>query len=158
MAPHIVKNERFPFSKPAATPCHNLMEGGLCKIHAEREKGGYHGCISFTCFGAGQLTTQELYDGQHWQKDDKLREPMARDFLDLFQVQEARWMLKTAAFMGLPPEKEAERVELEAALQPNNGIWTKAELTRILGEVPPGRVREWLRGLSSVMGMPGMPG
>ncbi len=156
MAPHIVKSERFPINKPAATPCHNLMAGGLCKIHAERKDQGYLGCIDFTCLGAGQRVTQQMFGGKSWQDNKDLLEPMARAFLDLYRVQEARWLLQTAAFMGIPPDKEAERVEMLNTYDIGDEDWSREKLDEVLGQLSPDTVRDWLRGLSGGMGMPPM--
>ena len=155
MAPTINKGARFPIDKPACTACPNLMQGGLCKVHADREELGYLGCIDFTCFGAGQRVTQEMFGGRTWQDDPKLQEPMARAFLDLFRVQESRWLLQTAAFMGIPADKEEERRAMLAELEPPADGWTVEALEAMLVRQSPDGVRSWLRSLAGGMPAPG---
>lgn len=153
MATVINKSERFAFDKPAATACQNLGPAGHCKIHEDLEDKGCSGCVDFTCLGAGQRVTQDLFDGQSWQDDPKLQEPMTRAFLDLYRVQEARWLLQTAGFMGIPEEKEEERRQMLAIYGPGDAPWTRARLDAALGALSPDVVRRWLRGLAELPGL-----
>lgn len=158
MAPMIAKSERFPIDKPSGTACQNLECGGMCKIHDDREALGYKGCIDFSCLGAGPVVTNDLFSGKSWQDDDTLREPMTRAFLDLYRVQEARWLLTTAAFMGLPPVKETERKQMLETYDPGPDGWSEARLHAMLDALSPDTVREWLRGLAGGAMMPGQSG
>ncbi len=158
MAPQIVKSARFPIDKPAATACPNLDGCGLCRIHDDREAHGFKGCIDFTCLGAGQVVTQDLFGGRSWQDDPALLDPMARAFLDLYRVQEARWLLMTAAFMGLPADREAERKEMARIYEPGPDGWSKPVLDRMLAAQPPNRVRDWLRSLAGAIDPPQQAG
>lgn len=152
MAPAIHRSSRFPFEKPACTACEHLRPGGGCGVHAQRQEMGYLGCIDFTCLGAGQRVTQQMFGGASWQEDDRLREPMARAFLDLYRVQESRWLLQTAAFMGISPEREKERLEmLEIYAPPGAEGWTTERLDRMLAKLSPDTVRGWLRTLGTEM-------
>lgn len=137
--------DRFPDAKPRGVPCRHLS-GHRCGIYGERAARGFHGCASFTCFGAGQAVTRGLFGGRSWREDDALREPMAEAFQRLCEVQEARFLLETMAFAGLAAEKEAEREAMLAALDPG-GEWSMAALDRAEAACPPGRARDWMAGI-----------
>lgn len=145
MAPDFVPGARFPEEKPARTPCRHL-EGRACGIYRAREERGYHGCIAFTCYGAGQAVTNDLFGGRDWADEPGLREPMAVAFLRLYAVQEARFMLETLAFSGLSGARDAEREAMLAALDPG-GAWSAARLAAAEAACPPERVRAWIGGL-----------
>ncbi|GIM92589.1 pentapeptide repeat-containing protein [Paractinoplanes toevensis] len=59
IVPAFVKSSDFAITKEAGKPCPNLGSDFLCGIHERLDQKGFHGCVVFDCFGAGQRITQE---------------------------------------------------------------------------------------------------
>lgn len=59
VAPAFSKSSDFAIDKAAGQPCPNL-ERHRCTIHERLDAEGFHGCVVFDCFGAGQRITQEI--------------------------------------------------------------------------------------------------
>ncbi|KQM16457.1 hypothetical protein ASF83_11595 [Plantibacter sp. Leaf171] len=87
----------FPIDKPAGTPCQNLADDFSCTIHESLRPRGFRGCTVFDCFGAGQLVSQELYNGTSWRERPDTSAEMFRTFGVVRQLQEMRWYLVEAA-------------------------------------------------------------
>src|SRR5690242_200156 len=66
VAPAFAKSSDFAINKPAGTPCRNLGGDFWCTIHERLDASGFHGCVVFDCFGAGQRITQETFGGRDW--------------------------------------------------------------------------------------------
>jgi hypothetical protein len=59
VVPAFVKSSDFAITKPAGKACPNLGGDFRCGIHEKLDQKGFHGCVVFDCFGAGQRITQE---------------------------------------------------------------------------------------------------
>jgi hypothetical protein len=59
VVPAFVKSSDFAITKPAGRACPHLSDQFLCGIHEKLDENGFHGCVVFDCFGAGQRITQE---------------------------------------------------------------------------------------------------
>ena len=140
--PEFAEGDRFPASKGACVACPNL-DGFACGIHPERAARGYHGCISYTCHGAGQAVVRDIFQGRDWRGDDETLHGMAQVYHRLFRVQEARFMLETMAFAGLSEAREAERDQMLRAMDPG-GPWTLRRLAEVERDCPRGAVDAWL--------------
>jgi len=133
--------------KPADVPCPHLS-GTRCAIHAERAERGFDGCVAYTCHGAGQYITQEMFGGASWDEAPELREPMMAALRDLQPVQEWRALIDAALAMPLPKDRRAEAVRLEAALCPD-GTWTETALRALHRGGLPDEVRAFFRSLEA---------
>ena len=85
----------FGIDKPGGLPCLNLAADDRCSIHDRLRPTGWPGCEVFECFGAGQLVTEQTYDGASWREVDDLGE-MAAVLSASRMLQELRWHLREA--------------------------------------------------------------
>eukprot|EP00903_Cladosiphon_okamuranus_P018540 g17063.t1 len=92
--------EHFAIDKPAGVPCPNL-DGHHCKIHRWLRVEGFSGCTVYSCGGAGQRVTQELFAGQSWRDDPALTVPMMEAFRGMRAIQD-RLAILMAAQQNLP--------------------------------------------------------
>jgi hypothetical protein len=56
----------FPVDKAGGEPCRNLLADHRCGIHDRLLDGGWRGCVTFDCFGAGQQVSQVTFGGVSW--------------------------------------------------------------------------------------------
>ncbi|WP_374574549.1 hypothetical protein [Phenylobacterium sp.] len=142
------RSASFAIDKPNGVVCPNLADDNLCRIHADRERLGFSGCISFDCLGAGQRVIQEVFGGRSWRDDPALLPDITRAFTIMRQVHEALLLLREAAKLALP---EAERGALERLLTdlaPSGG-WTLEALAAVEQDQTPKRVRAFLASLKT---------
>jgi hypothetical protein len=59
IVPAFAKSSDFAIDKAAGKACPNLGGDFRCTIHQKLDEQGFHGCVVFDCFGAGQRITQE---------------------------------------------------------------------------------------------------
>lgn len=91
----IDKGEHFAIDKPAGVPCPNL-DGHGCRIHRWLRVEGFSGCTIYSCGGAGQRVTQELFAGQSWRDDMALKVPMMEAFRGMRAIQDRLAILVAA--------------------------------------------------------------
>lgn len=72
-------SDQFPYTKPQNERCKNLDACNRCTIHEDLEAQNYHGCIAFSCHGAGPHLTQ-CYSRLDWENDDKLKQEVYDKF------------------------------------------------------------------------------
>ncbi|WP_051609880.1 hypothetical protein [Terasakiella pusilla] len=72
-------SDQFPYTKPQNEPCKNLDNCNRCTIHDDLEAQNYHGCIAFSCHGAGPHLTQ-CYSRLDWQNDPILKQEVYDKF------------------------------------------------------------------------------
>jgi hypothetical protein len=91
VAPAFAKSSDFAIDKAPGRPCPNL-DGTTCTIHEQLDAKGFHGCVVFDCFGAGQRITQETFHGRGWQDEPGMLAllPIVR------QLHELMWLLTEA--------------------------------------------------------------
>ena len=59
VAPRIMPEHGFAFEKPALVPCRYLLTQPFsCIIHEHLAEHRCHGCVDYTCHGAGPLLTE----------------------------------------------------------------------------------------------------
>jgi hypothetical protein len=58
----------FPVDKAGGEPCRNLLPDHRCGIHDRLLQGGWRGCVTFDCFGAGQQVSQVTFGGVSWRE------------------------------------------------------------------------------------------
>jgi hypothetical protein len=138
--------EHFAYDKPAGAPCKNLMRADRCAIHDRLEDEGFSGCVRFNCLGAGQVVTQDLFNGRSWRNDAALLGPMMDALRRLMQVHELLLLLRTAAALPLDDIQREHSLALQAALDPAGG-WTQEKLAAFDGSGQKEPVWQFLRGL-----------
>lgn len=133
-------HEDFAILKAADTPCPNLGEDFRCTIHADLASCGFGGCVAYSCAGAGQRVTQQLFGGETWRDDADLLPHMTQALRVLRPVHEALRILQEAAALPLPPELQARGTALTRALCPDTptSVWDFAEdrVQDALAELP----------------------
>jgi uncharacterized protein YjbI with pentapeptide repeats len=105
VAPAFAKSADFAIDKPAGRACLNLGDDFRCRIHEHLDGRGFHGCVVFDCFGAGQRLTQETFGGRDWRSAPELAGPMFATLPVMRQLHELMWLLTEALELD-----EAERV------------------------------------------------
>ena len=121
------ESEHFAIDKRAGDACPNLTVHYRCRIHDSLEQAGFGGCVRYTCFGAGQRVTQELFDGGDWQRDPSILHPMLVAFRVMRQIHELLLLLNAAGELPLTPEEQAKRQHLAGLLAPTEG-WSRVSL------------------------------
>lgn len=111
------KGADFGIDKSAGKPCPNLS-GHKCGIHDRLHMEGFSGCTRYSCGGAGQRVTQELFAGQSWRDDPKLTQPMMEAFRGMRAVQDALAVLVAAADLPLDPDDQRNIKEMTGWLMP----------------------------------------
>lgn len=139
------RSPSFAITKPNGVVCPNLDSGHRCRIHAERDRRGFSGCIAYDCLGAGQRVTQDLFGGRTWRDDASLLAPMMKAFLAMRRVHELIVLLDAAALERLTPGERKTLDRLVNALQPEGG-WTPETLSAVIDDVER-ETREFLRSL-----------
>lgn len=134
-------DEYFAISKPVDTPCPNLSRSCFdCTIHADLKKRGFGGCITYSCAGAGQRVTQELFDGETWRDDPDLLTHMTYALRVLRPIHEALLLLQEAERLPIPKSAKTQARALMAALCPDAPTsvhdFEDPEVQEALAEVP----------------------
>lgn len=96
IALYFSKSDGFPTDKVAGKPCVNLMSDFRCTIHSKLVECKMKGCLSYDCFGAGQIVTQNIYKGSDWESNPKTSEQMFKVFLIVWQLNQMLWHLAEA--------------------------------------------------------------
>ncbi|MBU2670862.1 pentapeptide repeat-containing protein [Actinoplanes bogorensis] len=96
VAPAFAKSSDFAINKPAGTPCRNLGDDFGCTVHERLDASGFHGCVVFDCFGAGQRLTQETFGGRDWRAAPENAGPMFAALPVMRQLHELMWYVTEA--------------------------------------------------------------
>lgn len=139
------RSPSFAITKPNGVVCPNLDSRHRCRIHADRDRCGFSGCVAYDCLGAGQRVTQELFGGRTWRDDASLLAPMMKAFLAMRRVHELIVLLDTVAQKRLTPGERKTLHHLVDALQPEGG-WTPETLSAVVDDVER-EAHEFLRSL-----------
>ena len=126
----------FAIEKPAGTPCRNL-DGFACSIHDRLPAAGFPGCAAYDCFGAGQRTAQQTFDGRHWRAHPEVAEPMFAAFATMRHLHELLWYVEAA--LGWP---QAEPVHAKLRTARSDVEQTAAGGADQLAEVDVNGLRE----------------
>jgi hypothetical protein len=96
VAPAFAKSADFAITKPAGTPCPNLLTDFRCGIHDRLRPKGFPGCTGYDCFGAGQKVAQVSFAGRDWRRSPEIAEPMFAVFRIMRDLHELLWYLTQA--------------------------------------------------------------
>lgn len=134
-------DEDFGLLKKVDDPCPNLSKTCFdCTIHSDLKQNGFGGCVAYSCAGAGQRVTQELFGGETWRDDPDLLGHMTYALRVLRPIHEALLLLKEAQNLPVPNAEKAKGANLMAALCPeeDGSIWDfeEPEVQDALAEVP----------------------
>jgi len=135
------EDEDFALLKEVDTPCPNLSKSCFdCTIHAKLAKNGFSGCVAYSCAGAGQRVTQELFSGETWRNDPDLLTHMTYALRVLRPIHEALLLLKQAQDLPIPKEYKEQGQALMDAMCPNNPTsvhdFEDPEVQDVLASVP----------------------
>lgn len=115
------EDEDFGLIKPADDPCPNLSDSCFnCAIHNNLIQKGFRGCVTYSCAGAGQRVTQELFDGETWRDDPDLLTHMTYALRVLRPIHEALLLLQEAKRLPIPASAKSQGAALEVALCPES--------------------------------------
>lgn len=101
VALEFARSADFAIDKPAGTPCPNLDDRFRCRIHERLRSEGFPGCVTYTCFGAGQRITA-AFDGGHWRRDPDVARAMFALLPRMRALHELLWLLRRALAEDLP--------------------------------------------------------
>jgi uncharacterized protein YjbI with pentapeptide repeats len=90
------KSADFAFDKEGGVPCRNLCQDNRCSIHEHLRDQGFHGCVTYECFGAGQQVSQEIFQGKDWRTNPELSQEMYAVFPIIQQLHEMLFYLNQA--------------------------------------------------------------
>lgn len=96
VVPAFTASADFAITKPAGTPCPNLLVDHRCGVHDELRERGFPGCTVYDCFGAGQRVVQETFGGRSWRSGREVAEPMFAVFETVRSLHELLWYLDEA--------------------------------------------------------------
>ena len=109
-------SDAFAANKPACAPCNHLSADNRCRIHPVLTGQGFAGCAAYTCHGAGQRITGQVFAGRSWRNDPTLLPAMEDAFRALRRLHEAAWLLHEAGRLALPARQDQQRKQLLATL------------------------------------------
>ena len=96
--------------------------------------------MAYSCAGAGQRITQELFDGETWRDDPDLLTHMTYALRVLRPIHEALLLLKESEKLPVPKSAQTKGAALIAALCPENPTsiydFEDPEVQDALAEVP----------------------
>lgn len=115
------KSDQISLTKKSGMPCPNLNNKNECNIHDDLVVAGFKGCVRYTCFGAGQRVTQEVFHGANWQADRALLSPMLDSFFIMTRIHELLVILIEADTLDLSKEKRQIVAEFITELTPSSG-------------------------------------
>jgi hypothetical protein len=95
--------EDFAIDKAAGTPCPNLS-GHTCSVHEGLADRGFGGCVRYSCHGAGQRVSRDLFGGRSWRDDPTLTSQMIEAFRCMRMVQDDLILLQAALALNLMAE------------------------------------------------------
>ena len=105
--------EDFAVDKAAGVPCPNLS-GHSCSVHQGLSDRGFGGCVRYSCHGAGQRVSRDLYGGRSWQDDPTLTTPMIEAFRCMRMVQDDLILLQAALALDL---SDADRATCQQMIE-----------------------------------------
>lgn len=120
-------SQAFALDKPACVACRHLGADNACGIHADLPGQGFAGCAVYTCYGAGQRITEQVFKGRSWRADPALMPALADAFRSLRKVHEAVWLVQQAACLPLTPAQDQRRQDLLRGLNAGQD-WSEAGL------------------------------
>ena len=139
-------SDAFAMDKPACVPCHNLTADSTCRIHPTLSDDGFRGCAAYTCHGAGQRITSQVFAGRSWRRDPALLPAMADAFRRLRNLHEALFLLQQAANLPLPAALDQQRQDILTALNGDQD-WSEAGLLALERSAAMKSVRPFLAAL-----------
>ncbi|QDG77678.1 hypothetical protein [Labrenzia sp. PHM005] len=144
------KSESFGIDKAAGEVCPNLSADNGCSIFSNRAERGFQGCVTYTCYGAGQRISQEVFGGLSWRGNPALMHRMGAALSVLRRIHEQIVLLRAARSLPLTSDQLAELETLELKLTPERA-WTETSLAEFPIETVSLEVSTWLRQLRGLI-------
>lgn len=110
------RGREFPEDKRAGVACRHLGDDFGCRIHEALLPGGWAGCVTFDCFGAGQQVVQVTYGGRTWRERPDLAAEMFAVFDVVKALHEVRFLLADPACLASSYAAAAAAYDAELAL------------------------------------------
>lgn len=117
----------YPKDKPNGVACEHLGTNNRCSIYESRVQSGFASCEHYDCLGAGQVVTQDIFEGQDWRSDPQVRSDMVMAFVALYRVHELKLLLEEVDRLDLSIEDQRIRDHYWSWLEPADG-WTSEGL------------------------------
>ncbi|WP_422376358.1 hypothetical protein [Roseibium sp.] len=140
------KSESFAIDKGAGEVCPNLDDCNKCRVFDGREALGFKGCITYDCFGAGQLVSQIVFKGRSWRDDPALANRMGAALSVLRRIHEQLLLLGTAEKLPLDKKESARLDGLRLELAPD-ADWTEQALADYPIDATISKISRFLRDL-----------
>ncbi|MCV0428672.1 MAG: hypothetical protein K5905_24715 [Roseibium sp.] len=140
------RSESFAIDKAAGEVCPNLDAHQQCKIFSRREHLGFKGCITYTCYGAGQRVSQDVFGGTGWDDDPTLKERMGAALSVLRRIHEQLVLLRSAERLPLDDRERKLHEEIGKILVPETK-WSEASLSEFPIDSVTNKVSTFLRSL-----------
>jgi len=140
------KSESFGLDKAAGEVCPNLASNDRCRIFADRARMGFKGCITYDCYGAGQVVTQEVFKGRSWRNDPGLTDRMGAALSVLRRIHELHLLLQAAGKLPLSEAENDYLCQLSGSLVPN-ADWTEQTLAVFPVESMENEIKTFLKKL-----------
>ncbi|WP_029065505.1 hypothetical protein [Labrenzia sp. DG1229] len=140
------KSESFGIDKAACEVCPNLDDTDRCRIFDDRTELGFKGCIAYSCHGAGQRVTREVFKGDSWRDNPVLMAPMGAALSVMRRIHELLFLLDSAKLMSLSSEEMSALLALENLLDPETE-WTESKLQKYPIDAVSVQVRKFLNSL-----------
>ncbi|MBY6538442.1 pentapeptide repeat-containing protein [Rhodococcus sp. BP-349] len=87
------RSVEFATDKPPGVPCVHLDTTFRCSIHSALPRRGYRGCVSFDCFGAGQLVSTTMFPTTSWREGGATARTVFSTFEVVMDLHEMLWHL-----------------------------------------------------------------
>lgn len=156
-APAYLREQGFPFDKPAERPCRHLDSASRCRIHMERAERGFAACTYFDCHGAGQWITQRLFSGARWSESDVLAREMAAAYRRWLPRFEAAALLNAALPLVHAGARRLLVARIDALLDPGAADDHIAPDPVALRRETTAWIRSVLHGTMECESTPGLP-
>lgn len=121
------QSNMFAYDKQAAEPCKHLDEAHSCAIHADLDQQGFKGCVRYNCFGAGQRTFHEIFEGRSWRDHPDQAQEMFDAYRVMHKVHEFLALLREVRKLTLDETQISQVEAFETDLAPTSP-WTSANL------------------------------
>lgn len=141
----------FAFDKLAGEPCPNLLEDFGCAVHRTLRQQGFSGCTAYTCYGAGQKVSQDMFGGNDWRQAPETADLMFQTFPAVRQLNQLMWFVTEALARCAPGPEHTEllvlldETERLGAARADEMSWGDVDRHCLIGETLLGRVSAGIR-------------
>ncbi len=140
----------FAFDKLPGRPCPNLLADFGCGTYRTLRQQGFSGCTAYSCYGAGQRVSQEIFQGTDWRRAPETAESMFRALPVMRQLHQLMWFVTEGLDRCSPGAEHRQLLELLAvterlAAQGGEMSWGDVDDHCLNGEMLLGQVSATIR-------------